>query len=294
MRLLLPALLISIALGIFTPGPAQAYQASVVFSGCTDEQQAVLRTGLARMSETLPGMIARFETTDLAPYLTAWFGSPSRAPAVREVYQKILDVINRPRSLVLACQSRTCEHSMFGYSQGNTVSVCPDFFKAEATRGYDSQAGTLIHEFSHAFAHTSDHAYGVGRARRLAHNSPKLTVDNADSYQYFYEALTGQDIAFGDRGWSDDNSCEWAYDGECDEPRLGTGTCPAATDRQDCAALPDASNTASTSTGKRPSFGPANPLDTCSSALNGTCDASCTPGSDYTDCLTGHSAPKNR
>jgi len=30
------------------------------------------------------------------------------------------------------------------------------------------------------------------------------------------------------------DSCRWAFDGECDEPGIGTGLCPAGTDTADC------------------------------------------------------------
>ena len=33
------------------------------------------------------------------------------------------------------------------------------------------------------------------------------------------------------------NSCRWAFDGECDEPGIGTGVCDAGTDTADCAGV---------------------------------------------------------
>lgn len=33
------------------------------------------------------------------------------------------------------------------------------------------------------------------------------------------------------------NACEWAFDGECDHPGIGTGVCAANTDTHDCARL---------------------------------------------------------
>ena len=32
-----------------------------------------------------------------------------------------------------------------------------------------------------------------------------------------------------------DNSCEYAFDSDCDEPGVGTGLCAAGTDSADCA-----------------------------------------------------------
>jgi hypothetical protein len=66
------------------------------------------------------------------------------------------------------------------------------------------------------------------------------------------------------------NSCRWAFDGECDEPGIGTGYCDAGTDQADCANV----------------GGP----DSCRWAFDGECDEPgigtgvCAPGTDTTDC----------
>lgn len=67
------------------------------------------------------------------------------------------------------------------------------------------------------------------------------------------------------------NTCEYARDGECDEPE-GTGLCADGTDTADCQA--------------------GTCLDTCAFANDGECDdggtgstnASCTTGTDCGDC----------
>lgn len=33
------------------------------------------------------------------------------------------------------------------------------------------------------------------------------------------------------------DTCQWAVDGECDEPGIGTGACPLGTDTTDCAGV---------------------------------------------------------
>ena len=69
------------------------------------------------------------------------------------------------------------------------------------------------------------------------------------------------------------NDCFWAYDGECDEPEIGTGICPANSDRYDCSGI-----------GSIPSD------NSCVFAFDGECDhpgvgsASCTMGTDTADC----------
>lgn len=78
-----------------------------------------------------------------------------------------------------------------------------------------------------------------------------------------------------------DNSCRWAFDGECDEPVIGTGACDPGTDTADCA--------------------PARPFllrsDTCAFAFDGVCDepgigtGRCPALTDTADCF-GRNRPR--
>lgn len=261
-----------------------------MFVGCNQKQEEALRAALTRVDEKLTWLLEQFDQPETAPYLKAWFGATQPAK-VRERYQRIRNMLDRPRTVVLACEERQCQHDLFGYAEGHSISMCPDFFASKLADGYDSQAGTLIHEFSHSFAETDDHAYGTGRVRILAHEDPRKALSNADSYQYFFEALTGNNVPYADVAWNQANSCEWAYDGECDHPGGGTGSCRPMTDTTDC----EMANRRAGAPGgaehdegvRKPSFGPRHPRDTCTTALNGACDPACAPNTDYTDCLTG-------
>lgn len=68
------------------------------------------------------------------------------------------------------------------------------------------------------------------------------------------------------------DSCRHANDNECDEPGIGTGSCPVNTDRSDCQALRTGEN------------------DSCRWANDGECDEpafgtnACVQGTDRTDC----------
>lgn len=70
-----------------------------------------------------------------------------------------------------------------------------------------------------------------------------------------------------------DDSCRHANDGECDEPGIGTGACPAGTDYSDCWRI---------ATGQED--------DSCRWANDGECDepgfgtGACTQGTDVSDC----------
>ncbi len=70
-----------------------------------------------------------------------------------------------------------------------------------------------------------------------------------------------------------DDSCRYANDGECDDPRIGTGACQAGTDYSDCWRIAQGVED-----------------DSCRYANDGECDepefgtGACTQGTDRTDC----------
>ncbi|MEQ9812593.1 MAG: hypothetical protein RLO50_07405 [Azospirillaceae bacterium] len=78
------------------------------------------------------------------------------------------------------------------------------------------------------------------------------------------------------------NACQYAFDGECDEPGIGTGACAPGTDADDC----------------RTSSSPANTANACQYAFDGECDepgigtGACAPGTDAADCRIS-SSPAN-
>ena len=271
--------------------PAQAYEASLVFTGCNERQQAELDRALKAVDTQLMALEPRLETPELKPYYTAWFGTGD-AKVVRETFSKIRTLLNTPSTLQFACEERICQKDMVGFAERQmaSVGVCPEFFKSPLQYGFDSQVGSLVHELSHGAARTLDFAYGQVNARKLAVEEPKKTLRNADSYQFFFEALNNEGIAYPTEVWSQYNSCQWAYDSKCDQPIIGTGACAPATDSMDCLKAMDrlqGGTRVNNSGPRKPGFGEANPLDTCATALNGVCDEpeKCMSGTDHTDCL---------
>ena len=91
-----------------------------------------------------------------------------------------------------------------------------------------------------------------------------------------YGCLVGSGFGTDDDAWA--NTCPWAFDGECDEPGIGTGLCSAGTDTADC----------------RGGHGFA---DTCRWAFDGECDEPgigtglCAAGTDTSDCASIARAP---
>lgn len=278
--------------------PAHAeVKAATVFNGCNPEQRDALRSALENADRDISTVLDRIRQGTIEDYWRTWFGSGDRTK-VTHTLTVIKERIENPGTLILACQERNCEDNLMGFAETNLISVCPDFFHSPPRDAYDSQMGTLVHEFSHALAGTEDHGYGPGDARRLAAQEPTKAIENADNIEYFTEAVSGSTIRYGTTGFRPGDSCQWAMDGECDHPGLGTGACDIGTDTTDCH---DASEQAARSGAHSPTVGPANPRDLCATALNGLCDEperggsnACSPGTDYTDCLTGHRSKSPR
>ncbi|MEQ1765440.1 MAG: M35 family metallo-endopeptidase, partial [Pyrinomonadaceae bacterium] len=120
---------------------------------------------------------------------TTWFGTyqSSRYNTVRSHFSSILGAMDTA-SVTFNC---TCTSSAYAYVYSNqpyTIYLCNAFWAAPAL-GTDSKAGTLVHEMSHfsVVAGTSDYAYGQMDAKRLANNTPKRAINNADNHEYFAE-----------------------------------------------------------------------------------------------------------
>lgn len=277
--------------------PAHAeVKAATVFNGCNTEQRAALRSALENVDRDVGTVLDRIRQGTIDDYWRTWYGTGDRS-RVTHILTLIQDRLKNPGTLILACAERDCDNNMMGYAETGLISVCPDFFRSPPRDAYDSQMGTLVHELSHALAHTEDHGYGPSDARRLAAQDPAKAVENADNVEYFTEAVSGSTIRHGTTAFRPGDSCQWAMDGECDHPGLGTGVCEAGTDTTDCqdASAQSARSGATRSGARRPTVGPANSRDLCATALNGLCDEperggsnACSLGTDYTDCLTGH------
>jgi len=74
----------------------------------------------------------------------------------------------------------------YTYFKTSTIWICSGFWSANP-RGVNSQAGTILHEHSHADADIRDVRYGYDNCRDLANDTPSGALQNADNYEYFAE-----------------------------------------------------------------------------------------------------------
>jgi peptidyl-Lys metalloendopeptidase len=116
-----------------------------------------------------------------------WFGAytKTRFNKVRTDYRKIKDEFEN-KVFTYDLTGKDCEDGDYAYTYKGTTTIwlCSAFWSAPVS-GSDSQAGTMVHEHSHASAYTDDIAYGSSGCRALAKTNPGQATRNADSHEYY-------------------------------------------------------------------------------------------------------------
>lgn len=119
-----------------------------------------------------------------------------------------------------------------------------------------------------------DEPEGAQAATSVAADPTILTSrDYARILQQFQKPAPQRPGDVRPAGYTGDDSCRHANDGECDDPGIGTGACPVNTDYSDCFRIVSGQED-----------------DSCRWANDGECDepgfgtGACTQGTDVTDC----------
>ena len=121
-----------------------------------------------------------------------WFGTytTTRANAVKTVYKKMKDNISS-KTVTYYNYGPQCKSNWYAYTyrgRGTTVYLCKIFYdyKIPCVGDEYTKESSLVHEWSHTFGLTHDHAYHVDGCKDLAIESPDEAVENADSIKFFY------------------------------------------------------------------------------------------------------------
>jgi len=160
-----------------TPYPCSGGETDQINSAAR-AQTTMIGYGNSRISE---GQSSTYQT---------WFGAytTARYNYVRDT----IGLIYRNTRVAYRCDD---ERGVYAYvypsDATQTIYLCEAFWSANEAGGFDTKAGTLIHELSHFnnIGQTGDYAYGVTAARNLASNDPERATGNADNYEYFCESL---------------------------------------------------------------------------------------------------------
>jgi hypothetical protein len=120
----------------------------------------------------------------------AWSAPVSHRTVVQTVLKRVLENFYG-QELRFYFGGRAIDTGTYAYVSGKTkptrIHLGGQFFTLNET-GTDTQWGTLVHEATHTFARTRDHAYGQSGCRNLVKNSELAkALTNAESYQLFVE-----------------------------------------------------------------------------------------------------------
>lgn len=134
------------------------------------------------------------------PLFRRFFGHHTDQTRTEGNYQIVAESfhsLHETHRIHFACHAgRTCSiPGVYAYvrpvEKFNQIFVCNTFFESTAGTGYNTGAGTILHELSHfdRVVGTDDVCYGVDKCEMLARRMPGYAVKNADSYEFYAEAL---------------------------------------------------------------------------------------------------------
>ncbi|BEL12088.1 M35 family metallo-endopeptidase [Actinoplanes sichuanensis] len=162
------------------------------FANCSSSEQTQLRTAISnaytystRAQSWLAG-----HTAGGGNYLT-WFGAYSSARFNRATttFAAITSQLTS-KTVDLICDAASPYMAYVYQAEHYVIYLGRGYWPAAAT-GWDSKAGTLIHESSHFNVNggADDHVYGLAEGQQLARTDPNRAVDNADNIEHFAESL---------------------------------------------------------------------------------------------------------
>jgi len=118
-----------------------------------------------------------------------WMGAHTTARW--QIAQDVIQSINSNTVVDHECDDTPNVYAyVYPSDRTHTIYLCTAYWPSAVIGGWDTKAGTLLHELSHFddIGGTNDHAYGTTACRALAQRSPAQAVNNADSYEYFGES----------------------------------------------------------------------------------------------------------
>jgi peptidyl-Lys metalloendopeptidase len=164
------------------------HQKIVIERACTASERNQINAGNSAHTTMINHAYTAIGSGNTAHY-REWFGAfvASRHSAVR-------DIIGWTRGntrIAFECDDRANVYAyVYPTDTSHTIYVCDAFWPAPTTGGFDTKAGTIIHELSHFndIGATNDWVYGTAAARNLASTNPARAIANADNYEYFCES----------------------------------------------------------------------------------------------------------
>jgi peptidyl-Lys metalloendopeptidase len=158
-----------------------------VYPCSTSEKQII--TTAANAQITLIGYaLSEINRQNTASYVE-WFGTYTQQRW--QIAEEVIRLVSQNRVARYECDDQANVYAyVYPVDQSHTIYLCSAFWPSKVIGGFDTQAGTLIHELSHFndIGATDDWVYGTTGARQLARTTPARAVNNADNFEYFSES----------------------------------------------------------------------------------------------------------
>ncbi|MCX6317665.1 MAG: M35 family metallopeptidase [Bacteroidetes bacterium] len=155
--------------------------------GGTDAQKKVIGKAHKNCYKYLKRAVSKFRKDNR---YKKWFGvyTEERAGHAASVLGKMRERMERTE-FSYHINGSDCADSDYAYTTigGRVIWLCTEFWNAPHT-GLSSQAGTLVHEHSHASGGTDDYDYSLESCIRLAKTKPQKAIKNADNYEFYSES----------------------------------------------------------------------------------------------------------
>lgn len=177
------------------------------FMGGTQEQQNIVKKAHKQGFDELCACIQELRlNTDInnpLPLFTTWFGDysssmPGRRFAV--VFGCLVLIRNAMQNDVITYElepeNTAVDDGVYAWTHKGslTVFMWKAFWEAKESGEHDTKAGVVIHELSHAIAHTDDFEYSLNEVMNLAKTNPSEAIQNAENYEYCVEAYAMEKI----------------------------------------------------------------------------------------------------
>jgi len=180
--------IISNSLQIITTTPLVSMQVRAVYP-CSGSENSQINSAATAQKTMIRHAVDQINVGDSSTYLE-WFGTYTSARWT--IVRDGVVAIERNSVVGYRCDDTANVYAyVYPADRTHQIYLCGAFWPSPIAGGYDTKAGTLIHELSHFddLVGTDDWVYGTTGARNLARTNPARAVNNADNFEYFAESL---------------------------------------------------------------------------------------------------------